>query len=78
MQGTDIVEGFSSQTLTKPEGYRTAVSAKLYDGRSGGKKRAANDNTPSTDKVADNTPEGTPATPSEWVNSRRYGRTDEN
>ena len=71
-----------SRHYSKGEGYRTAISAKLYDGKSGGSKSgkdgAANDNNASKDKVADNAPDGTPATPSEWTNTRRYGRTDEN
>jgi phage protein D len=87
LDGVPYVIDTATHTYRKTEGYRTAISAKLYDGKSGGsKKSAANDNDPdstsetskSEDKVAPNAPAGTPATPSEWTGQRRYGRTDEN
>ena len=83
LDGVPYIIDTATHTYSKGEGYRTAISAKLYDGKSGGGKKsgtdgAANDNTPSQDKVADNAPDGTPATPTEWTNTRRYGRTDEN
>jgi phage protein D len=79
LDGVPYIIDTATHSYSKGEGYRTAISAKLYDGSSAKKKSgAANDNTPNTDKVADNAPDGTPATPSEWVDTRRYGRTDEN
>jgi phage protein D len=82
LDGVPYIIDTATHSYSKGEGYRTAISAKLYDGKSGGSKSgkdgAANDNTASKDKVADNAPDGTPATPSEWTNTRRYGRTDEN
>ncbi|GLR49732.1 late control protein D [Shinella yambaruensis] len=82
LDGVPYIIDTATHTYNKKDGYRTAISAKLYDGssakkKSGGTDGAANDNTPDG-KVADNAPDGTPATPSEWNNTRRYGRTDEN
>ncbi|MQY44516.1 late control protein D [Rhizobiales bacterium RZME27] len=87
LDGVPYVIDTATHTYRKSEGYRTAISAKLYDGKSGSaKKSAANLNDqgssssepPSEDKVAPNAPAGTPATPSQWTGQRRYGRTDEN
>lgn len=83
LDGVPYVIDTVTHTFTKSDGYRTAISAKLYDGSSakkGGKginsngQDAANDN----DKVAPNTPTGTPATPSEWAGTKRNGLTDSN
>ncbi|WP_105403422.1 phage late control D family protein [Neorhizobium sp. T7_12] len=65
-------------------GYTTAISAKLYDGKSGGEKDGSSGNgggdgegggssTPAKDA-----PAGTPATPDLWNQTRRYGSTDDN
>lgn len=81
LDGVPYIIDTATHTYNKKDGYRTAISAKLYDGSSAKKKGGggadSNDNT-QADKVADNAPDGTPATPSEWNNTRRYGRTDEN
>ncbi len=83
LDGVPYVIDTVTHTFTKSDGYRTAISAKLYDGSSakkGGKgissngQDAVNDN----DKVAPNTPTGTPATPSEWAGTKRNGLTDSN
>ena len=82
LDGVPYIIDTATHTYNKKDGYRTAISAKLYDGKSGGSKKGGADGetgTPATgDKVADNAPDGTPATPTEWTNTRRYGRTDEN
>ena len=66
-------------------GYTTQISGKLYDGKSAsgsasGTGTAANDNNPAiaADKVAPNTVDGTPATPSGWASAARNGSTDSN
>lgn len=84
LDGVPYIIDTATHTYSKGDGYRTQISAKLYDGKSGGSKGssgtdgAANDNKAADGKVADNAPDGTPATPSEWTTNRRYGRTDEN
>lgn len=70
-------------------GYTTQISAKLYDGKSSGEgKKAATDNSSASGNSnaandnkttpAANAPAGTPATPNQWLDGRRYGRTDAN
>jgi phage protein D len=83
LDGVPYIIDTATHTYNKKDGYRTAISAKLYDGKSGGTKKSGTDGgtgttTTAEDKVADNAPDGTPATPTEWTNTRRYGRTDEN
>ncbi|WFS02760.1 phage late control D family protein [Rhizobium tumorigenes] len=63
-------------------GYTTAITSKLYDGKSGagGKKAAgdaANDNK-DAGKVAPNSAPGTPPTPGTWDKFKRNGSTDAN
>jgi hypothetical protein len=70
-------------TYSKKDGFRSAISAKLYDGTSGGKKKSSTgedgdaDATADKDKVAKDAPAGTPATPTQWA-SPRNGLTDSN
>ncbi|WP_439616679.1 phage late control D family protein [Shinella sp.] len=84
LDGVPYIIDTATHSYSKGEGYRTAISAKLYDGKSGGSKGSGGTDgetgttTTAEDKVADNAPDGTPATPTEWTNTRRYGRTDEN
>lgn len=81
LDGVPYIIDTATHTYNKKDGYRTAISAKLYDGSSAKKKGgggADSKDNAAEDKVADNAPDGTPATPSEWTNTRRYGRTDEN
>jgi len=71
----------------KSGGYTTAISAKLYDGKSGkGGKAPAKDGATSGDgktvgdtgTVAKDSPAGTPATPDGWSQYQRNGLTDSN
>ena len=75
----------ATHTYSKSDGYRTQISAKLYDGSSGSdsdKKSsddAGNNNSSKTeDKVAADAPANTPATPSKWSAYNRLGSTDAN
>ncbi|WP_234186400.1 phage late control D family protein [Shinella sp. NM-101] len=85
--GVPFIIDTATHTYRKSEGYRTQISAKLYDGSSAKKKSdgAGGDGAAgetgsavSKDNVAKDAPAGTPATPAEWASTRRYGRTDEN
>lgn len=86
LDGVPYIIDTATHTYRKSEGYRTQISAKLYDGSSAGRSGEAGGNgnaggdraAASADKVAKDAPAGTPATPSEWASTRRYGRTDEN
>lgn len=83
LDGVPYIIDTAVHTYGKKEGYRTRISGKLYDGSSGGSGRKSESEgstagSADTGTVAKNSPEGTPATPTEWVNTRRYGRTDEN
>ena len=81
LDGVPYIIDTATHTYRKSEGYRTQISAKLYDGSSAKKKSdaAGGDSADaSEDTVAKDAPSGTPATPSEWSSTRRYGRTDEN
>lgn len=85
LDGVPYIIDTATHTYSKTEGYRTQISAKLYDGSSGGSDsksgdKAANENTnsTSTDKVAADAPANTPATPSAWAGSNRLGSTDAN
>lgn len=72
------------RSYSKGQGYTTQISAKLYDGKSGGKSgsgSADGDDADIADRdstTAKNAPAGTPATPNQWNQQRRYGRTDDN
>jgi hypothetical protein len=80
----EVAKHTATHRFSKCEGYRTAIATKLYDGKSG-KKSAANDNgtgdvaSKTTDKVAPNSPVGTPATSPDRGGTVRNGsgRTDE-
>jgi hypothetical protein len=82
LDGVPYIIDTATHTYNKKDGYRTVISAKLYDGKSGGRKKGGGSESTggsaTEGKVADNAPDGTPATPTEWTNTRRYGRTDEN
>lgn len=75
--------------VSKRSGYTTKISAKLYDGKSGGEgKKAGSDagegdsggeaGAEGTGKVAPDSPAGTPATPTDWSKYQRNGLTDSN
>jgi len=84
LDGVPYVIETSTHNYTKPGGYTTAISAKLYDGKSGTEKKlatgtaAANDNKADDGKVAPNSPTGTPPTPPVWQQYQRNGSTDSN
>lgn len=86
LDGVPYIIDTATHTFSKGEGYRTQISAKLYDGSSarktgsegGGGGEDGDAGGVQGDAVAKDAPAGTPATPSEWANTRRYGRTDEN
>ena len=77
----------TAKTTYSKSGLEVAVTGRLYDGKSateGDKSSSGSPATPSGDatttagKVAPNSAPGTPATPSQFLTPRRYGRTDEN
>lgn len=84
LDGVPYIIDTATHTYRKSEGYRTQISAKLYDGKSARKGGAGGDGDAGagsgddSSAVAKDAPAGTPATPSEWTSTRRYGRTDEN
>ncbi|CDZ43110.1 Phage late control D family protein [Neorhizobium galegae bv. officinalis] len=79
LDGVPYIIDTATHTYSKSEGYRTGISAKLYDGTSSGEDDGGSGGGASGGgKVAPNAPAGTPPTPSEWNSTRRYGRTDEN
>ncbi|MBN9053773.1 MAG: late control protein D, partial [Rhizobiales bacterium] len=87
LDGVPYVIDTATHTYRKSEGYRTQISAKLYDGSSAAKKSgtgsgdAASEDAQSAGEggtVAKDAAAGTPATPSEWTSVRRSGRTDDN
>lgn len=85
LDGVPYIIDTATHTYSKSEGYRTQISAKLYDGSSGGSKSSNGNNGDSSDsssgkdgEVAKDSPAGTPATPSGWTGSDRVGRTDAN
>lgn len=83
LDGVPYVIDTVRHTYTKKDGFRSAISAKLYDGTSGGKKNGGTGEdgdagaTADKDKVAKDAPAGTPATPTQWA-SPRNGLTDSN
>lgn len=82
LDGVPYIIDTATHTYSKGDGYKTQISAKLYDGSSSSSsdknKDAANDNSSSKDSVAKDSASGTPATPSLWSSGRRYGSTDAN
>ena len=83
LDGVPYVIDTATHGYTKTGGYTTAISAKLYDGKSGAKKKAAPsaaapDESDSEGSVAPNSPAGTPATPPDWSKYQRNGLTDSN
>lgn len=87
LDGVPYVIDTATHTYRKSEGYRTQISAKLYDGSSATKKKGAGNGEGASDDassageggtVAKDAPAGTPATPAEWTSTRRSGRTDDN
>lgn len=77
--GVPYVIDTATHSYSKPAGYQTKISGKLYDGKSAGdgkgkkKKGAGASDKPETDnnKVAPNAPAGTPATPEGWEKYKR-------
>lgn len=87
VDGVPYIIKTAKTTYTKPSGLEVAVTGRLYDGKSateGDDSSSGKAATPSGDatttagKVAPNSAAGTPATPSQFLTPRRYGRTDEN
>jgi len=82
LDGVPYVIDTATHTYRKRDGYRTAISAKLYDGKSGGKGGGGADGesggSGKDGTVAKDAPAGTPATPNLWNQTRRYGSTDAN
>ena len=86
LDGAPYIIDTATHTFSKA-GYTTQISGKLYDGKSGsgsgsgsGAGAATNDNNSAAaaDRVAPNTVEGTPATPSGWAATARNGSADSN
>ncbi|WLR98642.1 phage late control D family protein [Shinella sumterensis] len=87
LDGVPYVIDTATHKYDKSGGYTTAISAKLYDGKSGNGGKApaaANDNRAGTKTVgetgtvAKDSPAGTPATPDGWSQYQRNGLTDAN
>jgi phage protein D len=85
LDGVPYIIDTATHTYSKGEGYRTQISAKLYDGSSGGSSdseggddAASNNNSTTGDTVAADAPANTPATPSSWSGSNRLNSTDAN
>lgn len=87
LDGVPYVIDTATHKYDKSGGYTTAISAKLYDGKSGkGGKAPAKDGATSGDgktvgdtgTVAKDSPAGTPATPDGWSQYQRNGLTDAN
>lgn len=87
VDGVPFVIETATHTYSKGAGYLTKVSFKLFDGGAGESSSesaststatadAANDNDAGT--VAEDSAEGTPATPDQWFTERRYTSTDDN
>jgi hypothetical protein len=73
----------ATHDYSKGGGFLTKISAKLYDGSSGGGgggsgegERAGEAGAGADGKAAPDSPPGTPATPSGWSGARRSGLTD--
>lgn len=82
LDGVPYVIDTATHTYSKTAGYQTAISAKLYDGKSGSSGKSGSgdgaDGSKDSGKVAPNAPAGTPATPSDWSQYQRNGHTDSN
>lgn len=83
LDGVPYIIDTATHTYSKGDGYKTQISAKLYDGSSGGSSsdsEGGSDSSSSSteDKVAADAPTNTPATPSSWSGSNRLGLTDAN
>lgn len=82
LDGAPYIIDTATHTFSKGQGYTTAISAKLYDGKSGGGGSSSGSNGSSTSSTgataAPNAPPGTPATPAVWQQYQRNGLTDSN
>ena len=85
LDGVPYVIETATHKYDKRGGYTTAISAKLYDGKSasegksGSSATGGSSSSSGTDsKVAPNAPSGTPGTPSDWTKTIRNGLTDSN
>lgn len=87
LDGVPYVIDTVTHEYSKGGGFTTKISAKLYDGSSGkGGGSSSGEEAPDTgadtpapvDKVAPDSPAGTPATPSGWGKFQRNGLTDAN
>lgn len=82
LDGAPYIIDTATHSFSK-SGYTTQISAKLYDGKSGGKKGGDGGDAESESADGDSTPAkdapaGTPETPNLWNQTRRYGSTDAN
>lgn len=77
LDGVPYVIDTATHTYSKSAGYQTAISAKLYDGKSSGTGGGASSGAPATGAVADDARVGTPATTPDWSVYRRNGHTDD-
>lgn len=85
LDGVPYIIDTATHTLRKTDGYKVAISGKLYDGKSGSgsgedadASEGGSSSTGGSGTVAPNSAPGTPATPSIWTQQRRYARTDQN
>jgi uncharacterized protein len=89
LDGVPYIIDSVTHDYSKTAGFLTKISASLYDGKSAGRKnsqsggdrgdgKSGEDNNGADSKPAPNSPVGTPATPSQWAATRRYGPSDGN
>lgn len=84
LDGVPYIIDTATHTYSKTDGYKTQISAKLYDGSSSSSSSSSNSSDSSSnstsDTVAKDSPAGTPATPGQWTSSDsgRLGHTDAN
>ena len=83
LDGAPYIIETATHKYDKNSGYTTAISAKLYDGKSSaeggsGGSGSGTSGAGADGKVAPNAPSGTPGTPSAWTGAVRNGLTDSN
>lgn len=80
IDGVAMTVETTKHSISKTEGYRTALSAKLYDGKSAGKGSGSAADDDAGEPGAAQKPEpakGLPGIPAQWTGTR-LGRTDDN
>lgn len=83
LDGVPYIIEIATHTYSKTAGYKTKITAKMFDGFSGGSASISNNSVSETANnnttvTASNSSEGTTATPERWFGERRYGSTDAN